>query len=207
MNTTGKRAVAWLRKQGAIVGHAICRQWHLIAVALAVIGAAWFLQSSHRMAELAVAIDVPSTKSFQDVWSRIDPIVTVATLATAVLVWLAEARQDWERGLKVQLTAEFRVGERVAMCCERALLMEESPRAWGQQLGFQMNGGKKLDISPNLSTEGGRIERWRGEWVRHLTVRFELRQWPQDVPEDGAPRVWNVDNGFGQNTATEPSEA
>lgn len=131
---------------------------------------------------LALALVVGYWRWISDAWPRWDAALTLATLAVAVMVWVVEVRQDWERSLPVFLTVEFARGEQVALRCERAPLIDEPPRAWAQQIGRQMNDGKDLIFDPFPEVTAPVIEVWNGRWVKHLTIRFELEVWPTSVP-------------------------
>jgi hypothetical protein len=159
------------------------RQWKLTAATLAVV----------------VAAALGSRWSgFSGRWETVDPIITLGTLGAALMVWFGEAGQDWRRSLPQQVTVEFWMRDRgVAFRCERAPLLDEAPRAWAQQIGFQMNGSK-LCLWPVPEADAPKIERWQGQWVRHLFVRFELREWPEHLDPNEAPRIWNHDNEFGR---------
>lgn len=78
---------------------------------------------------MVVAFAATHKAWFPGRWAVIDPILTLGTLGAALLVWLGEARQDWERSLPQQITVEFRMQHRVAFRCERAPLLDEAPRA------------------------------------------------------------------------------
>lgn len=134
-------------------------------------------------------------------WNVVDPTLTLATFATAVIVWMSEARQDWERSRPLQVTAEFRLAGAVMLRCERAPLLEEGPRPWAQQLGRQMNGGRDLLLWPVPQVESPVVERWKGDWVRHIVIRFELREWPEKISREGAPLVWSPENDFGRKAS------
>jgi hypothetical protein len=140
-----------------------------------------------------------SLTGFSGVWEWIDPALTLGTLSVALLVWFGEISQDWERQLPQQLTVEFHYQGRTVFLCERAPLIDEEPRAWAQQIGLQMNGNEKLSFWPIPEETSVAIEPWRGKWVRHRKLRFELQQpRPKTSP-------WNHDNDFGRKLAIPPT--
>lgn len=136
---------------------------------------------------------------FQNHWAWFDPMLTLGTLGAALLVWLGEARQDWEQGLDQQITVEFNKDGKSIYRCERAPLIDEPPRAWAQQIGRQMNGGKDLEFWPFPKASPIHTELHAGKWVRHRRIWFELQKMPIGLKPDQPTKVWNPDNNFGQN--------
>ncbi len=103
-------------------------------------------------------------------WNWVEPISGLATLFVAMAVWFGELQQDWENSLPKHLTVSFwhknAAGsiEKEVMRCENAYLASEGDiRAWGQQLGGQMDtwkvdqGDRFLDLEPNIIQEGPEI--------------------------------------------------
>lgn len=129
-------------------------------------------------------------------------MLALATLAAALMVWLSEARQDWERSLPRQITVEFWTKQDgVIMRCERAPLLDDAPRAWAQQLGRQMSNNAELEFYPIPDAEPARPERWQGRWVQHRLVRFELRTVPVTLSGTRLPLLWSPSNDFGRDVA------
>lgn len=162
---------------------------------------------------LVMALTLAGTfrSGFSALWAKIDPILTLGTLGAALMVWLGEAWQDWERALPQRITVEFRMGDRVAFRCERAPLLDEAPRAWAQQIGRQMNESRDLKFwpVPEEGREGTAVRTvlLDGKWVRHRTLHFELREWPQGLDPEHAPRIWGPHNEFGRLEAAPAPEA
>jgi len=84
-------------------------------------------------------------------WQWMEPIACLSTLAIAILVWLGESVQDVENSLPKRLTVSFFLNGKEIMLCSQAYLAGESDiRAWGQQIGQQMNKNERLELAPDI---------------------------------------------------------
>jgi len=148
----------------------MAQRWPLVVSALLILALAGAVRGWH-------GID-----AIGDVWAdKFDPLISLATLLVAVLVWWGEARQDWIASLPCKLTAVFVHNQRTLMICELADLASEADiRAMGQQLGRTMNGGQDLKLAlPAFRKSGGMPEVGEnGEIYRHYTIRFQLLEAP-----------------------------
>lgn len=116
-----------------------------------------------------------------------DVVFSLSTLAVAVLVWLAEMRQEWENSLPKKLNALFYLGDRLVMCCRNAPLASEGDiRAWAQQLGAQMANEKFLGLHPRF-TINNRIESTIAGTFRLYEIRMTLSEMPARIDELLAP--------------------
>lgn len=88
-----------------------------------------------------------------DQWSNIiDPIVTLITVSTALLVYFSNSKKDWENSLEKRLTVHFEWNGKFLMTCHEAYLSNESDiRAWGQTIGSQMTKNTSLKFYPFIS--------------------------------------------------------
>ncbi len=121
-------------------------------------------------------------------WAQVDMAIGVATLCVAIVVWFGEARERWRESLPNRLTVEFYYGagtEPVLVCRNATLASPGDIRAWSQQIGRQLLGGKDLDfnlhyeVSPALLSKDLRTE----EFVNHYRSRFYLKSLPKDLVE------------------------
>ncbi|MCA9750446.1 MAG: hypothetical protein KC414_15150 [Romboutsia sp.] len=87
------------------------------------------------------------------VWTNIiDPLVTLLTVSITIIVYLTNARKNWEDNLEKRLTVHFMYKDKYMMSCIQAFLTGTGDiRQWGQQIGRQMNGGKNLDFFPYMT--------------------------------------------------------
>lgn len=98
-------------------------------------------------------------------WSKIiDPVLGLLTLLVAGFVWFDEMSREWEEKLPKRLTVIFKLQEgesyREVMRCEEAYLADSADiRQWGQQIGSQMTGGKRLDFQPFIAHDEPIVER------------------------------------------------
>ena len=129
----------------------------------------------------------------RDAWmSSVEPLIGIATLLVALLVWWGEARQDWLTTMPSKLTAIFLFNGRIVMRCELANLASVADiRALGQQLGKQMNKTKDLRINaPAIRSFGGEPEiDSQGVVYRHWTVEFPLLELPEAVKNAGTNEI------------------
>ena len=124
-------------------------------------------------------------------WGWGDAIINLATLAVGVVIWYAEAVEDWEESLPKRLTAEFwfaPAGQppRPVMICRHAPLAGESDlRTWGIALGGQMDAGKRqLKYQPYFTTLPPEIiPDATGQPCRHYLIRFTLDELPERLAQ------------------------
>ena len=118
----------------------------------------------------------------------VDPLIGMATLGVASLVWFGELYQDWRAQLPCRLTVRFFFPEgrdqREVMRCERAHLSSPADmRQLGQQIGGQMADERNLAFdAPAIKTRGGGIERDKdGAPYRHYEIAFRLNRLPKTL--------------------------
>lgn len=127
---------------------------------------------------------------FGSLWTVLDPLLSIVTLGTAVLVWIAEARHNWEQTLPVRLTVTFDFEGTPVLTCEQApLLPGDSARAMGQQIGKQLNRGHELKFKPFPKLLSAEPEQVDGGWVKHMRIRFELVAKPSQLSDVKLPIV------------------
>lgn len=121
-------------------------------------------------------------------WNWLDPVITLTTLAVALVVWLAETRREWESQLPKRLTVYFVWDGFVVLQCDRAYLADVGEiRSWGQQLGRQMNGNAELRFEPFIAQVERRIARdTAGGAYKPYEVQFTLTARP-DVLDQAEP--------------------
>ena len=113
-----------------------------------------------------------------------DSTVGFGTLLVAIAIWFGELKQEWENSLPKKLTVEFLYKGQLLMLCEEAYLAGESDiRAWGQQVGAQMSGGRHLKFLPSIKQEPGGIKETRdGKAYKLYEVKFTLTELPKKRP-------------------------
>lgn len=122
-------------------------------------------------------------------WSKSwDAVIGITTFVIAVLVWLTEAKQEWENKLPKRLTVRFLYRKNknekweTVMCCRNAFLAGEGDiRAWGQQLGVQMSGTKFLQFEPFIEQTEPQIINYKGTFYKFYSVAFYLNELPTPV--------------------------
>jgi hypothetical protein len=111
------------------------------------------------MVNTIIVLSVIAAMLFQpnlgDFWEKsIGTISSIATFFIAIFLWFNDLSRDWKDSLEKRLFVDFNYknleGEnRTAMRCEGAYLSGEADiRAWGQQIGRQMNDQRNLDFKP-----------------------------------------------------------
>ena len=128
-------------------------------------------------------------------WGWGDAIINLATLAVGVVIWYAEAAEDWEESLPKRLTAEFwfaPAGQpaRPVMICRHAPLAGESDlRTWGIALGGRMDAGKRqLKYQPYFTTLPPEIiPDATGQPCRHYLIRFTMDELPERLTNSKLP--------------------
>lgn len=121
---------------------------HSYFLALLLLVAMWFVDSLTQGKILTA-----SNSLWKDI---LDPLVGLGTLFTAIVIWWEETRQDRRDSLPKRLTVRFQHQERLLMYCENAHLSAEGDiRALGQQIGFQMAGGKFDFKAPSVQVSIG----------------------------------------------------
>jgi hypothetical protein len=140
-------------------------------------------------------------------WSRVDAVISLATLCVGILIWFSEAAEDWEESLPKRLTVEFWFAgkdapARMVMTCLKAPLTGESDiRTWAIALGAQMDGGKRhLKYRPFFSTSDPEVVPDDDDQpCRHYSIRLHLEELPERIQtleqEQGHPVriIWRRD--------------
>lgn len=117
-------------------------------------------------------------------WANVlDPFISLVTVALAAGLWLSRLNMRWRESLKKTLTVHFvtasgSVGNEqgyVYSCYNAYLSAESDIRAWGQQIGHQMNG-KYLDFFPYITESGPLLVQGKGAYTQAYEVTFYLRQ-------------------------------
>jgi hypothetical protein len=135
------------------------------------------------------------------------PLIALATLGIATIVTLSENRESWEASLPKQLTVNFDFGDKRVLRCEDAYLSSESDiRAWGQQLGMQMNDNIPLKFQPNILVSARIINSDPGPGIiKAYEATFSLTEIPKSVSQNterseafgkGWSLIWNKNNNF-----------
>jgi hypothetical protein len=85
------------------------------------------------------------------VWDKFDTATKLVTLFFAFLIWIDESDNKWEQSLDKRLYVLFRFkGKPVLRCDHAPLLGDADIRAFSQQIGAQMAGGRNLNFSINV---------------------------------------------------------
>ncbi len=130
-------------------------------------------------------------QSVTNMWQAwIELGLAAVTVIVAVFIWYNEKRQDWENDLPKRLYVSFCLGDTVFYRIENAPLVADGDvRAWGQQLGQQMNDNQRLSFrelaisTPRLARDSkGAIT------LYELTIRL------QEVAKGRTPRTWRYDD-------------
>ncbi len=121
-----------------------------------------------------------------DWWNWAEPISGTVTLLVAVFLWITNVAKDWENNLPKRLSATFLYKNRKVMQFENVYLAGEADiRAWSQQVGRQMGGGKNLNFSPLIKREQPKIKKEVTEdedvkRVKSYSVMIELDSLPNE---------------------------
>lgn len=161
----------WLGRLRSVASFAWSKQHKVILTALLAVGVMLFWTAPW------------STEPRTQWWNAGEPILGMATLAVAILIWFSETVEAWEHTLPKRLKVIYVYGDRPAMVCEDAVLIAESDiRSWALQMGQQMNENKQLSIGPRLELLPPRLEtRPGGVLVRAYELRIELTSLPDIV--------------------------
>lgn len=128
-------------------------------------------------------------------WTNwLDPIITVATLVVAALLFVGSAMTAWEERLEKRLDVHCRYkGRYVGSCWEATLAHEGDIRQWGQQVGRQMLDVRELlkfTVTPAFDPPEIRYDDMGARRVYSITI---------DLTEDPTPDdryvVWDHRNG------------
>ncbi len=139
-------------------------------------------------------------------WQAMDPILSMTTLAVALLVWWGEVTESWEQSLPRMLRVEFVYKGQAILVCENApLLSEADSRALAQQIGMQMNEGKPLALLPFVEQLFSKIECTSNGSVQRYEIRMTLKELPEAmrVRHEKQPndcKVWRVVKGIPQES-------
>jgi hypothetical protein len=110
-----------------------------------------------------------------------DPIITIATLLIAVFVWVDTRIRQWKNSLPKRLTIHFKDGDKYVLSYFNAILIgEHDVRAFGQQLGQQMNDNDRLEFFPGLICKEPITIRTDGNrYINYYEVQMQLRLVPK----------------------------
>ncbi|MBV6443388.1 MAG: hypothetical protein EPGJADBJ_05127 [Saprospiraceae bacterium] len=104
---------------------------------------------------LTVIVALLYQPNLGDFWDKsVGTISSIATFFIAIFLWLNDLSRDWKDSLEKRLFVDFNYRDltgiqKPAMKCVGAFLSGEADiRAWGQQIGKQMNDQKILDFKP-----------------------------------------------------------
>lgn len=126
-----------------------------------------------------------------EIWQNwLEAFLAFLTAFVAIFIWLNEKKQDWENSLPKKLDAFFIHNEEIFYQVENAPLTGENDiRQWGQQIGFQMNGG-------NLKFNGFKVEGPnRGkDTEENYVMRYKLTVWLQSINEGRQEKTWIYGN-------------
>lgn len=143
-------------------------------------------------AVLLVAACLSGSLDKANLWSVIERVLSLVTLAVAVVIWWGEQQEAWERSLPKRLTVSFVFNESgrsiEVMRCEKAYLAGEADiRAWGQQLGSQM-ALDHLQFFPNYQQESLPPKRDEdGRFYKDYRLTIQLREFPKQISQAGNP--------------------
>jgi hypothetical protein len=101
------------------------------------------------------------SKAFHELAQWLDPLFGLMTLVFAMFLWwtavkkeYSQLEQDSKTMLAKRLTLRFVYGGKVVLECKEAMLTDAADiRAWSQQVGSQMVGGRNLDFFPFVRIE------------------------------------------------------
>lgn len=147
-----------------------------------------------------IFLEWPATFSFSACIKELQNTIGLATLGAALLVFIIENRQDWETGPPRRLTVNFFFEDHPAMRYEDTFLADESEiPSWGQQIGAQMCGARKLQFKPGIVLAPSQAPAYDPEekqQYQKYEASFFLTEPP--TPEESNPD-WN-DNIEAQKT-------
>ncbi len=110
-------------------------------------------------------------------WDSWDNFITVLTFIVAMAIGWQGLVRRWEDKLPNKLTVHFVYGNDYIMSCYNvSLASEKDIRAWGQQVGAQMVGGKRLDMKLTNSQQYMGIV---GDKFKHYEAVFYLSEEPK----------------------------
>lgn len=139
-----------------------------------------------------------------DVW---EPILAIMTLATAVLVWVAEAQESWATGLPTYLTLSLwheSQNNEVLRVDHARVVDGDAPRPYAQQLAAQMVGDR-LNFNPMFRVVSNQVVLYadpehpqrKRKFIRHLQLVGELLSLPDALQgETNLPRIATADDGW-----------
>jgi hypothetical protein len=126
-------------------------------------------------------IQINNLESWFSHW--IDPIFTVTTLFIAGFLWWDSKDGEWLESLEKRLTVHFKHGDHYVLSCYNARLIGEYDiRAFGQQLGQQMNDNRQLKFFPGVEARPIKtIKTGSGQYLRYYEVEMQLKEVPSEL--------------------------
>ncbi len=128
-------------------------------------------------------------KPFHEQAQWLDPLFGLMTLLFALFLWwtavkkeYAQIRENNKAMLAKRLTLRFIYGGRVVLECKEAMLTDPADiRAWSQQVGSQMVGGRNLDFYPFIKIDEPDLltDSKTGKQFWHYTAVFTLKSLPR----------------------------
>lgn len=137
------------------------------------------------LALLLVIMHVFNKNKTLDIWSAyLDPIIGLGTFLLAILISIFDLSQEWELSLPKRLTVIFKYQGNPIIICENAYLASEADkRAWGQQIGGQMNAGN-LAFYPYIEEVDLEIQSYNGKKYKTYKIIFNLKDLPVPNSKD-----------------------
>jgi hypothetical protein len=133
----------------------------------------------------AIGIGFNAVVAAADTWGKLTAILSAASIGVGLLVWLTEAKQDWEDSLPKKLNAIYWLdgelgSERPFAACMDATLSGESDlRAMSQQIIAQICSSQRLAFAPRFDILPATIDRKTG--TKKYTVYVYLTELPQNI--------------------------
>ncbi|GIW95261.1 MAG: hypothetical protein KatS3mg110_3302 [Pirellulaceae bacterium] len=174
-------------------------RWEIIRFCAADVIRGWWrvLIGALVLGGLLIAVIRPWQESSLGWWTPTEALLSLLTLAVAVLIWLGELREEWERNLPKRLEVVYFFEGRPVMVCRDCMLVSESDiRAWAQQLGAQLCQQPVLQFVPEMLLVPPRLvfHRPLKKVVRLYKLGVELVNLPEKLAERRRQEVSHLPN-------------
>jgi hypothetical protein len=149
-------------------------------------------------------------------WDQFSTIVNIGTLVAACVIAWVQLKQEWMDSLPKRLTLLCaHNGYLVLICREAYLAGKDDIRAWGQQIGQQMNEGKRLALNDPFIKQREFPISWdqaRGTHYKPYAILIQLDAIPETAKAHSGTNpcvCWaqNIQGKFVKTTLHEVREA
>jgi len=131
-------------------------------------------------------------------WDKwLSPATGLMTLIVAAGVWMINVSKEWEEQLPKRLTAIFKLEnnnntyDNLMICHDAHLASKSDIRGWGQQIGSQMVGERRLKFAPYLTSDEGELKKDdKGKFYKKYTITFYMKSLSsEDYTKDEAVKT------------------